>query len=237
MAADRGTSCRRTRWQRKCAAAPKGNGARDTFRWLRGLEDCLFPAASADPGGRDQSLVRRTRATRHLEVRHWITSFPLLHLPSLMTSRASPVKGFRAPHRPRARRPSPGCGAAPTTTAVRKSSCRYIRESYPKGWLPSRSPTAHHAAEAAEIRHYPVTDRVALPTDICPISVAWLSDFCVTCRIDEPLARRSPPYASDPAAASGPQCRPPSETARARLPRFSIISFASTTPSRPPGHF
>jgi hypothetical protein len=54
----------------------------------------LFPAASADPGGRDQGLVRRTCATRHLEVRHWITSFPLLHLEAVMPSRATAVKAF-----------------------------------------------------------------------------------------------------------------------------------------------
>jgi hypothetical protein len=73
---------------------PKGQRREARPGGYAGLIGLLFPAASADPGGRDQGLVRRTCATRHLEVRHWITSFPLLHLEAVMPSRAAPVKAF-----------------------------------------------------------------------------------------------------------------------------------------------
>jgi hypothetical protein len=51
----------------------------------------LVSAPSTNPGGRDQSLVRRSQ-TRHHDVRHWITSFPLLHLIQQMAPRSRGVK-------------------------------------------------------------------------------------------------------------------------------------------------
>jgi hypothetical protein len=50
-------------------------------------------APSANPAGRDQSLIRRN-PTRHHDVRHWITSFPLLRLDKLMASPGRAVKAF-----------------------------------------------------------------------------------------------------------------------------------------------
>lgn len=49
------------------------------------LDDRSVSAPSTDSAGRDQSLVSRN-PTRHHDVRHWITSFPLLHLNKLMAS-------------------------------------------------------------------------------------------------------------------------------------------------------
>src|SRR5918996_804588 len=74
------------------AAAPAGTAAHETRPGGdAGLVGKALPAASADPDGRDQGLVRRTGRARHLRVRHWITSFPLLHLRRVMTSRAVSV--------------------------------------------------------------------------------------------------------------------------------------------------
>ena len=61
---------------------------------LRGILDaCSSSAPSPDVGGRDQGLVRRY-PTRHHDVRHWITSFPLLSLLQQMAPHCAPVKGF-----------------------------------------------------------------------------------------------------------------------------------------------
>ena len=77
-------------------SAATGDAALETARKvaLRGiLGDWSISAPSPDPGGRDQSLVRRN-STRHHDVRHWITSFPLLHLPQQMASPCARVKRF-----------------------------------------------------------------------------------------------------------------------------------------------
>jgi hypothetical protein len=62
-------------------------------RWLYAvlLDDRPIAAPSPDPKGRDQSLVSRN-PTRHHDVRHWITSFPLLHLCQQMAPRCPGVK-------------------------------------------------------------------------------------------------------------------------------------------------
>jgi hypothetical protein len=75
-------------------SAASGDAALETARKvaLRGiLDDCSASAPSTSPGGRDQGLVRRSQ-TRHHDVRHWSTSFPLLHLFQQMAPRSPGVK-------------------------------------------------------------------------------------------------------------------------------------------------
>jgi hypothetical protein len=100
---------------------------------LRGLlEDCSASAPSTSPGGRDQSLVRRSQ-TRHHDVRHWITSFPLLHLIQQMAPRSPGVKEIP----PRARQGRPVAGESSPSAARRSRStapsavglfCRWISQ-------------------------------------------------------------------------------------------------------------
>jgi hypothetical protein len=72
----------------------------------------LASAPSTNPGGRDQSLVRRSQ-TRHHDVRHWITSFPLLHLIQQMAPRSRGVKEIP----PRARSGGPAAGGSSRSAA------------------------------------------------------------------------------------------------------------------------
>ena len=94
---------------------------------LRGILDaCSSSAPSPGVGGRDQGLVRRY-PTRHHDVRHWITSFPLLSLLQQMAPHCAPVKGIPwcrrsagAASRGWRRRGSsarPGCGGFPGAVA------------------------------------------------------------------------------------------------------------------------
>jgi hypothetical protein len=126
--------------QEKGAAAPAGTAAHETRPGGdAGLVGKALPAASADPDGRDQSLVRRTGATRHLRVRHWITSFPLLHLRRVMPSRERPVKAF--PHRRRRpRSPAAGSGTASPLAGVAPGRAAGSRLSYPTRHRPNAAP-------------------------------------------------------------------------------------------------
>jgi hypothetical protein len=71
-------SHRSGRHQRK-APRPGTRRSKRHVRWLYAefLMIGLVSAPSTNPGGRDQSLVRRSQ-TRHHDVRHWITSFPIV---------------------------------------------------------------------------------------------------------------------------------------------------------------
>jgi hypothetical protein len=88
---------------RKREAPRPGTRRSRHVRWLYAefLVIGLVSAPSTNPGGRDQSLVRRSQ-TRHHDVRHWITSFPLLHLIQQMAPRSPGVKEI--PHRVRSGR-------------------------------------------------------------------------------------------------------------------------------------
>jgi hypothetical protein len=187
--------------QEQGAAAPSGTAAHETRPGGdAGLVGKAFPAASADPDGRDQSLVRRTRATRHHCVRHWITSFPLLHLRRVMPSRARAVKALVAPIRrvSRGRARPPPAAVASATRKVRARHELFLSERLPR----ARSPTARQPSRTAEIRHSsrdqpcPISDRYL--SDGCPIfrspdRFLALSDFPVTRPIFQRYGRRPPP--------------------------------------------
>jgi hypothetical protein len=126
-----------------------------------------LPAASADPDGRDQDLVRRTCATRHLRVRHWITSFPWLHLRTVMPSRARAVKALIGdpPCQPDHPLRSPPPSIVMNSTHVRHE--QFLSE---RG-VTCRSPAPPRHSKTAELRHFSRDPP-------CPISDRYLSDGC-----------------------------------------------------------
>jgi hypothetical protein len=192
---------------------PKGQRREARPGGYAGLIGLLFPAASADPGGRDQGLVRRTCATRHLEVRHWITSFPLLHLEAVMPSRATAVKAFSLRHARRHTVPAAQAGQASRSPAAKLM--RDMSDSYPKSCLDCRSPTARQPSKTAELRHFLLPSPVRFPTDMCPMPVRFLRHLSHSGgrAVGPSPGLRVRARAQRPASTP----TPPSEAARARL--------------------